>query len=159
MRRPLLLFASTTAQSVATLLREAGFEELFPLQTVPVGNARQVRYEVEVTARRDSSRWSVRSYGTGFDLVRPSRRGPAGRWGRWYSLGWGMDGTRPVDELLLVQADAVTEAEAERLVAPLLPLFAPHRHALRWIPSTGTGRTGQALRLAAVLDAASGARC
>ncbi|MDI5961126.1 hypothetical protein [Streptantibioticus silvisoli] len=141
-----MLYASTTAKSVTAVLRGSGFEELFPLNAVPAGNARRVRYGTHVTARRDGSRWAVRSYGTGFDLVDPSRRDLCGR---WYSLGWGMVGSRQADELLLVQADGIEDAEADRLVGVLAGAVAGRSSC--WTHSVEPGRRGATLRMAAVL--------
>lgn len=144
-----MLFGSSTAQQTSQVLRRLGFQELFPLATVPVHNARRMRYTEGVTARRDGSRWSVRSYGTDFDLVDPSRRSTEGR---WYSLGWGLLDWQPVEELLLVHADE-TAGDALSEAADALA-FALDGCGARWTRSLGTTGHLTGLRLAAVLPGA-----
>ena len=142
-----MLFGSSNAQSITTVLRKLRFQELYPLEAVPLQNARRIRYPETVTARRDEGRWSVRSYGTGFDLVDPSRRRLTGR---WFSLGWGVEEDwNPVPELLLVQADDV-DGEAVRELTTALGA-ALSTCAARWTSNLDPNRTPERLRMAAVL--------
>lgn len=141
-----MLYTSGTARALTARLRESGFEELLPLGTVPVPNARRMHYPMRVTARRDGSRWEVRCHGTDFHLVDPRRRDLRGR---WFSLGWGMHGPRPVDALLLLQADEDDEAGAHRLAETVAaPLTGRAVHVTHRV--TTDDRTAM-LRLSAVL--------
>lgn len=147
-----LLFVSSDARSVTALLRRLAFQELYPLEAVPLRNARSIRFPATVTASRDDERWAVRSYGTDFDLIDPSR----GRLSnRWFSLGWGLgeDGA-PVSELLLVQVDDTDGAELGTVTAELGSALGAC--GARWISDAGpdlpSAGTPARLRLAATLD-------
>ncbi|AGL19159.1 hypothetical protein [Actinoplanes sp. N902-109] len=139
-----MLFGSDTAATIAELLGTLHFDELAPLPAVPVTNSRRIGYPVEVTMRRDGSRWAVRSYGTDFELVGGGRRATGGQ--RWYSIGWGLDRASSVPELLLVQADDISATD----MAALVPVLTARTE--RW---THTLRDAQ-LRLSAVIPAPEG---
>jgi len=100
-----------------------------------------------VTARRDESRWSVRSYGTEFDLVDPSRRRLTGR---WFSVGWGLgEDWIPVPELVLVQADDVDGEAVRELTAAVGAVLGAA--GARWTGDVDPLRPAAKLRMAAVL--------
>jgi len=141
------LFRGSNAQSIATALQRLGFQELYPLEAVPLRNARKIRYPAVVTARRDESRWSVRSYGTEFDLVDPSRRRLTGR---WFSVGWGLgEDWIPVPELVLVQADDVDGEAVRELTAAVGAVLGAA--GARWTGDVDPLRPAAKLRMAAVL--------
>lgn len=141
------MFGSSNAQSITTALQRLGFQELYPLEAVPQYNARKIRYPAVVTARRDESRWCVRSYGTEFDLVDPSRRRLTGR---WFSLGWGLgEDWIPVPELVLVQADGVDGEAMRELTAAVGALLGAC--GARWTGDADPLGPPARLRMAAVL--------
>ena len=146
-----MLYASTTTRTVTSTLDEMGFEELLALPAVPVNNPRRMRCPVTVRTSVDGSRWYLRSYGTGFDLVDPTRRSCLGR---WYSVGWGLYEGREVAELLLVQA-----VETGQELAGVLDRISTELADLPASGSLGHGRHGRELRLCAVLDRMPVGRC
>ena len=139
-----MLFATNTTRSVMSALDDMGFEQLLALPAVPLHNPRHLRYPVVVRTSVDSGQWCLRSFGTGFDLVDPTRRASLGR---WYSVGWGLRGEQESAELLLLHViqDTPGVADLRDAIEGLLAGTAPRSAIQR-------GRCGDELRMCAVLD-------
>ncbi|WP_329057957.1 hypothetical protein [Amycolatopsis sp. NBC_01480] len=139
-----MLFGGEKAGAMMSTLDTLGFERLLALPAVPAGNPRRMRYPVTVSTSVDDGQWYVRSFGTDFDLVDPTRRGTLGR---WYSLGWGVVDDLQVAELLMVHA-----GEAGPDVLPVLDTELEHHGVTRAERSVRPGRWGTELRISAVFD-------
>jgi hypothetical protein len=146
-----MLFGGEKARAVMSTLDELGFERLLALPAVPVSNPRGMRYPVSVTTSVDDGQWYVRSFGTGFDLVDPDRRGTLGR---WYSLGWGVVDDVQAAELLMVHAGEGGSEILSRLDTEL-----DAHGATRSERSVRQGRWGTELRVSAVFDRMPDGRC
>jgi hypothetical protein len=147
-----MLFGSETIRAVMATLDDMGFEQLLALPAVPVNNARRIRYPMVVTTSAGGEQWYLRSFGTAFDLVDPSRRGPPNA---WYSVGWGMVAQQQVAELLLVHAREEQAAGAIRLETEIHSVLKA-QGATRTEGQIRHGRWGAQLRLSAMLGQTTG---
>ncbi|MEC3978042.1 hypothetical protein [Amycolatopsis sp. H20-H5] len=150
-----MLFGGERTRSVLSALDTLGFERLLALPAVPVNNPRRMRYPVSVTTSVDDEQWYVRSFGTGFDLVDPIRRGSLGR---WYSLGWGLVDDLQAAELLMVHAGE-TDAGGLPSLAEGLAVEITEQCATRSESCVRPGRWGTELRISAVFDRMPEGRC
>ncbi|MDT0266829.1 hypothetical protein RM844_11055 [Streptomyces sp. DSM 44915] len=134
-------------------LRVDRFERVGEVPAVPADGRGRVRYphrtEVvralgDAEAGQRGEPWSLRSFGTDFDLL--LRGWPRLGMSRVYSLGWGLASGAQHQRLLLVQAvgDAAELAGLARAVAP--PADAP----VRWAAAVGDFHGRPCLRAAAV---------
>lgn len=118
--------AAPTLRPMLAALRRAGFERILDIPAVPAGGRGRIRYrhQAEVLRTGDAGAephgelWSLRSFGTDFDLL--LRHWLRSGLTRCYSLGWGLRDGEQVDDLLLVQAVGAEDAlrHTARTLAP-----------------------------------------
>jgi hypothetical protein len=143
---------STLGLTLETL-REAGFERILDVPAVPADGRGRIRYRHQAEVLRTGGGadaepygelWSLRSFGTEFDLL--LRHWLRSGLTRCYSLGWGLRDGEQVEDLLLIQA--VGHQDSMRRMAEVL---APSdASCLHWAWDIGEFHGLPCLRAAAV---------
>lgn len=142
--------------AILRTLRSERFEKISDIPAVPTDGRGRIHYadhtwlvraagdpsEAEGSPHREP--WSLRSFGTNFDLL--LRQWPRLGMSRCYSLGWGLYDGEQRPDLLLIQAVG-SASDVSRLADALAP---SDTSSVRWAVSLGEFQGYPSLRAAAV---------